>query len=674
MTPDALAQIAIDRYRRAKDYRTSTPIYQGLSTDSLIARADAQIAREYTPSDAERMQTAFGFTPSRYYPLSAFKVQAVTAWRMNLVAPNLDALFTVAPTPNPSLDKESLTNIRNQVRKRLLDRMIEAGVADPQLLLDAKGQPARQLEAFLREQVRDLKKVEESLALSLARQASDRTSAHMQDVLVQGGWRQAYQLYATDAATYGMGVMRFVPAGRIPMLMHTSKGSAWQWQTQPQFVYVPFKDFFPICDSDSLDTNTGNTQYSRITKAQLIDLSRNPHYDKSAIAEIVEHFDRKPLDWLAPETTDTTDGWLLDQTIPLLIHEGFFSGTELADRGITGFDALDYVTARVEVCGGRTIRAEILKLPNGTGRTFFAAPYNKIGAGLLDVIGLPAQLWDNEQRINTLLHLFEHNVDWASRPPILVNTSVFADPADALSVVPGGNYDVQERFGAAGVMPEPMRAMTTVSAQYHLLLTQVNAIIRDSDEITGLPGYALGGAGNMGSASLGEYSQRVSNSLRIIQQILLNEDMFFIEPAMKALFHTVVDTEPELLKGADVQVVVRGTTGLMQREASAQRLQSLLGLVMQDQSGMTPQSVKQFVLRQVFEQAGVPTDALGVTDPMIESALAAAAVAPPGTFGPMGPQVPQLDGRSRAAFSTGALAAPSGAPLGEGVGMPMPGA
>lgn len=663
-TFDDLAQIAVDRYLRARNYRQQTLIYQGLSYESLLRRAQAQINREYLPSDASRIEQAFGFTPSRYYPLAAFKTQAVVAWRMNLVAPNLDALYTIAPTPNPSLDKDTQEHIKVQVRHRLLQRMQQAGVADENLLLTAKGKPARQLEAFLREQVRELKKVEENLALSGARQQAEHISMHMQDVLAQGRFRENYQLYATDAVTYGLGVMRFVPGARVPQLNHTSKGAAWRWQVQPQFKHVSTLDFYPVPDANSLQTNTGNTEYTRITKAALIDLSRNPSYKADQISAILDYFKERPRNWLDATDNGEADYWELDQTIPLLIHEGFFSGGELADHGIKGFDLLEYVSARVEVCGGRTIRAELIRMPNGGDRTFFAAPYNKIGDGLLDTIGLPAQVYDHEQRINTLLHLFEHNADWASRPPVLVNTSVFADPSDALSVVPGGTYDVQERFGAAGVMPEPMRAMQTVSAQYHLLMTQVNALIRDSDEITGLPGFALGGAAGMGAASLGEYSQRVSNSLRIIQQILLNEDLFFIEPAMTALFHWVIKDDPALLKGADVQIVVRGTTGLMQRDTSAQRLQSVAGLALGDQSGLVAPQVKEYVLRQIYEQAGIPTDALGVANPLIEAALAQAAVAPAGTFAPMGQQVPGLDGRSRAAFTSGVLASPTGQSVG----------
>lgn len=668
---DALAQIAVERFKRARDFRQQHVVYQGLSVEQLYSRSEAQLRREYTSDDAARMQRAFGFCPTRYYPLAAFKCQAVTAWRLNLVAPNLDGLFTVAPTPNPTLDDAAMEAIREQVKQRLVERMTASGVADPRLLLDARGQPARQLERFLREQVRELKGVEEALVVSRARQSAERISTYMRDALVEGGMRQAYQLYATDAVSYGFGVMRFVPSARTPVLAHSSgtsrtPGSTWRWANRPQFKHVPTRDFYPTPDTDSLSTNTGNTEHTRITKAELIGLAKSKHYKSDVIREIIEDFAGGSRDWLGiGDMSDTDDAsiWELDQTIPLLVHEGFFSGGELADYGITGVGIMDYVTARVEVCGHRTIRAELVRLPDGSDRSFFGSPYNKIGSNLLDVIGLPAQLWDNEQRINTLWHVYETNVDWAARPPIMVNSSVFSDPNDALSVVPGGTYDVQERYGSQGVMPNPMMSMNTVSAQYHLLLTQINAIIRDSDEITGLPGFALGGTQGFGNASLGEYSQRVSNSLRIIQQILLNEDMFFIEPAMTALFHWVVKENPDLLRGADVQVVVRGTTGLMQKEASAARLQGVLGLILGDQSGVVDPQVKKYAIHQIYEQAGIPATALGVGDPMIDAALAAAAVAPSGSFGPMGQQVPALDGRSAAALSTGMMASPTGAPI-----------
>ena len=82
---------------------------------------------------------------------------------------------------------------------------------------------------------------------------------------------------------------------------------------------------------------------------------------------------------------DRDSWWELDETIPLLIHEGFFSGDELREYGINGIETLDYVSARVEVIGGRTIRAQLLRMPGGAERTYFGSPFMKIGSNLLGV-------------------------------------------------------------------------------------------------------------------------------------------------------------------------------------------------------------------------------------------------------------------------------------------------
>ena len=77
---DSLAKVVMERYRRAKDYRQSHIVHQGLSFDSLLKRAQHQYRREYTSEDAASMQQAFGFCPSRYYPLVQTKVDAAVAW------------------------------------------------------------------------------------------------------------------------------------------------------------------------------------------------------------------------------------------------------------------------------------------------------------------------------------------------------------------------------------------------------------------------------------------------------------------------------------------------------------------------------------------------------------------------------------------------------------------
>lgn len=657
---DVLAEVVAQRYRRAHEYREGYIVHQGKSYQTLLDRAEKQYRREYTSQDAIDMESAFGFVPSRYMGIVQQKVNATVAWNNDLIINNLDSMFTVTPSPEPELDDASLDRIRKGVRRELRAKMISAGVADPRLLLTADGDVADRVKDYLFEQVQALKVVEQSRIVSLASGQAKRAQSKMRDTMVSGGFRQAYAAYSFDRALYGIGYIRFPDWQRKAMLKHAAAGKAkLEWTTAPWFRHIRVRDFYPICDAIDYQTNTGNTERTYITKAELINMARQDNYFEAEIRGILDEFAYRNRNWLDTQDDPRETWWELDETIPLLIHEGYFSGDELRDYGIDGLDTLDYVSARIEVCGSRTIRCQLLRMPGGADRSYFGAPFNKIGSNLLDVLGMGAMLWDSEQRVNRLMHLFEHNADWASRPPTLTNPSVFENPNDARRIVPGKTYAVEDRWATSGSMPEPVRQMQTVSAQYHLLLTQVGAILRQADEDCGIPAFAYG-AQDFGRSSLGEYSQRMSNALRTVKQAALNEDMYFVEPTFTGMFHHLMTTDDELVTGQDVGVLIRGMTGLLKEDQQIQRMQGLLPLILNpNAAGIVPEAAVRYGVRSMLDQAGFPVDALGIGDPQIDRALAVAAAAPtPGTT-PGGPQVPALDGRS--AVPPANVASPSGA-------------
>jgi len=641
---DSLARVVLDRYRRAKEYRDGYILHQNKSFSALLSRAEHQFRREYTCDDAAAMEDAFGFTPSRYFGVTQQKVLATVAWYNDLLTSNLDNVAVCTPTPSPEIDEETRERIRDGVKDELRRRMADGGMANPEMLLRPDGRPDPRIERFMAEQVRAMRQVEQARIVAAAAGAAGEMQTRMRDLIVEGGFRQAYQLYTFDRCLYGVGVMKFPDFRRKPVLKHIRGGGVKvKWEIKPEFRRVQVQDFYPICDAIDTTTNTGNTEYTYVTKSELINMGHLDSYYADQIADIIEDYAYRGRQWL-DEPTDA-EYWGLDETIPLLIHEGFFSGDELAEHGITGLDATDYVSARVEVCGWRTIRCSIEKMPTGANRTYFMSPFSKIGDNLLDCLGLAAMLFDTEQRVNRLMHLYEHNADWASRPPVMVNPSVFDNPEDATRIVPGGQYGVEDRFGATGSMPEPLRGMRSVSAQYHLLMSQVGLLLRQADEDCGIPAFAYG-AQDFGRSSLGEYSQRMSNALRTIKQASLNEDIYFIEPGFNGLFMYLMETEKDLRAGQDIGLVVRGMTGLMRQDATARAMEGIAPMVMGDQTGLVPPQVKEYALRQMLEQAGFPVDALGLDDPTIENAMAVAANQPLPGYAPGGPQVPQLDGRS----------------------------
>lgn len=662
---DAIADIVLQRYRRAKEHRDTYVVHQNLSFSRLLKRAAAQYRREYEADDAELMRQAFGFTPTRYLGIVQQKVNAIVAWSNDLVINNLDAMFTVTPSPEPTIDDASKQRIRNGVRRELISRMQGAGLADASLLVNADGTLDDRLDDLLYVQVQALKKIEQARLVGFAKERADLMQRRMRDLTVEGQYRQAYGDYTFERYLYGLSYMQFPYNQRRRAIEHSGKnGINITHKTMPMFRHVSVFDLYPVCDSNDLETNTGNTEFSTISKMELINLAQSGDkfgYKAAVIEDILEDFAYRTRNWLEmPDepSNEKESYWGPDETMPILRHEGFFSGAELADYQVTGYDALEYVTARVEIVGGRTIRVQVESLPGGFERTYFGAPFVKTGTNLLDALGMGAMLWDSEQRVNRLMHLFEHNADWASRPPLMKNPTVFRNPFDATSIRPGEQYDVEDRFATSGSMPEPIRRMETVSAQYHLLFTQVGGILRQADEDCGIPAFAYS-AQDFGRSSLGEYSQRMSNALRTVKQAALNEDMYLTEPTFKGMFYGIMESDRELRVGQDVNMVVRGMTGLLKEDQQKKAQQQVLPTIFNmSQAGLVPEQAGQYAARVLMEQAGFPVDALGLNDPVMENALAVAASQPASSLA-SGPQVPQLDGRS-APVAPGAVASPNG--------------
>lgn len=659
----AIASIVVQRYRRAQDYRKQHIVHQSLSFDTLIHRAEKQYQREYTPEDSQLMENAFGFCPSRYLGIVQQKVNAIVAWSNDLVINNLDSMFTAYPSPNPTIDDASRKRIRNGVKRELMVRMQAAGLADANLLLNLDGDLADDVDDFVYEQVRALRKVEQARLVGLASEQAQTMQTRMRDTAVEGAYRQAYGGYTFERYLHGISYLQFPDWQRRRVMEHSAGGNVrYAMKNVPMFRHVSVFNLFPVCDAPDLQTNTGTTEYGTISKVELINMANSEAklgYKAAVIEEILTEFAYRSRNWLdGPMTDDVVPYWGLDESIPLLRHEGFFSGGELSDYGITGYDALEYVSARVEIVGGRAIRVQTKPLPGGFERTYFGAPFVKTGSGLLDCIGMGAMLWDSEQRVNRMMHLWENNADWATRPPLMKNSAAFKNPHDAAQINPGKQYEVEDRFASSGSLPEPIRPMNTVSAQYHLIFSQVGAVLRQADEDCGIPAFAYS-AQDFGRSSLGEYSQRMSNALRTVKQAALNEDMYMTEPMFTGMFHGIMETDKELRVGQDVNMMVRGMTGLLKEDQQKNAQQAVIPSIIQlAQNQMVPQQAGQYAARLLMEQAGFPVDALGLSDPVMENALAVAASQPIASL-TGGPQVPKLDGRSGVPSQN--VAAPNGA-------------
>lgn len=674
---DDMAELVIKRFKRAADYKSDTIIHQGKSFQQLAERADAQYRREYLPEDAKRLQDSFGFCPTRYYGLVQQKVNATRSWKRDLAISNIDNMFTTFPSPSPDLDLASRERIRHSVTQELAQRMMDAGIANPLLLLDANGEPDYRVKDFMAEQVQRLRGVEQARIVAQANSAAKAAHTRLRDVLVEGDFRTSYGIFTHQQVLYGIGFMKFPDMQRRPVLEHQGKRVRRKFKVIPNFRHVDVFNMFPTGDAESLSSCSAVIELAYISKIDLINLYNTDGYYKDEIKKVLEEFENNDRNWLGmmedkgSDVFDEANFWDLDGTMPILIHEGFLSGKELADMGITGISDTEYANAEVVIAGGRTIKCKLLKSPLGSERTYYGVPFVRFGKGIWEVLGMASMLWDTEQRINVMMHTYEQNLEWAARPPMLVNADAFADTDRVIDPQPGQVYEVSQDalLATGGRIPDPMRTISGPSAQYHLLYTQIQALMRAADEECGIPAFAYG-AQDFGRASLGEYSQRMSNALRTIKEAALEEDAHFIEPAFENMFARLLQDEPELAEGQDVNLQVRGLTGLLAEDQQKTNARDTLGMLvnLSNRPGLVDDTALRYGVRAFLESAGFPVEALGISDPTIDRALAVAAAnaanesasATGALSGALDrPQVPQLDGRS-AGVPVGAVAGANG--------------
>jgi hypothetical protein len=665
---DSIARIVMERFRRAHESKRNHRIYQGSTSIQLFREAENAMEKVYNPGDAENIQHAFGFTPSRYYGLSSAKVRGIADWKLDLVAGSVENLVRVTPSPDPRLDEVSKARIKEAVKAELLERMLSSGTGDPKMLLDVvSGRLRPEVKKFLDNRAIAIRQVEQAHMVNAAAGAAAAVQTKMRDMAIEGGFRDAYAAFNYNTFAYGVGILKFPHYQRRVVLSDKQdrKGRAERmWKVVPTFSSVSPWNFFVTNDGRTADDCTAVMEYREYNKAELVRLAKDPKYDGDAILEILDKYSFKGRAWLMPEATDTkaengssAGYWGPEESVAVLSMQGWLTGSDLQKYGQTGYDSSDILHVHAEVVLGRTIRLEVKDPLQSTPRSYAVSKFDSLGDGVFNAVGIPAILRDTQNRVNTMLHLYEANMDEAARPPKMINPEVFRNPHEAHKIVAGGQYQVSDLFGGAGSMPEPIRALRSPSI-FQIIWPLILQAARLADEEVGVPQMALTGD-QYGKGSLGEYSARISNALRRIKAAAYAEDRA-LEPMWRTVFETVLDENPVLVENVDLDMSFQGITGILTQDLEKKAKVDRLSLVDHAvQSGVAPPEVAQYAYQDALKATGIPTEALGMDDPLISQAMAIAASNPVPTS--PGNQVPELDGRSAPALQPGVTATPQGA-------------
>lgn len=647
LEPDKLAQIVMERYRHAALFRTQFRPYQNVCVDEWLWRAWHSYRKVHDTSDPRHIE---GMTS--YYGLNQAKVDTLVAKLRYLLVNAADTPFTIEPTSDPAVPEFLQARIREEVGIQLMGRAVQFNI--PPEVLTGQMRTDPRVKMWL-QKVADATK--QRYKEELDQELRKRTDLHQQIIqgqLEEGNWKRAYVDVIRDAAVY--------PAGFLSGPEYTPR-AVYRWKGNrrvkvieacPNYRRIPPFDAYPSSDSSSAQDGQCFIERQRKSVRDLMMLVDEPGYDRDALLEVVTAFHQgMTIDWLSqgrdPQERLTYWSTWNSDTVEVLVHQGQISGRELAEHGITGFDAHESVETRIEVVGRRTIRAMVQKVPNGR-RTAYSTSYKK---GSAAVYGhSPAMImYDAEKQANQLLYYAMVSAQKSRGPVLEINGSAFSDPAgieergleaydmfirDRLTTVTnGGRHD-------QAITPH------TIGGPFMQLWQTFQARLKVAEEESGLYGIWGGNPQAFGAGkTLGGLAMIFNAQNTVVQDYVMNLDEDIVEPAVQAQADYNLEFHPRRKDfEADVFIKARGALGALAKEVKEAQQGETLQLMMQGaQQGLVPLDAAKSAFRDYLIARGADPDEL--PDPTdAESAASQGLVGAPAQPG-AGPAAPAgIDRRS----------------------------
>lgn len=514
-----------------------------------------------------------------YMMLTSNKCRAASSWlRDVLVTTAEDKPWTIEPTPIPDLDPSMVPSLVQEGERRIMELYMQG--------VEVTEQMARQILMEIRDQAL-------SMSRDMAERHAERMEDKMNDQLLEGGWAKAFAEFLDDLTTFPSAFLKGPVVRRRPRLkwvpglngqytLEVQDELVLQWERVDPFSIYPAPDASSIDDGYLIERH-------RLSRGDLQSLIGVEGYSDEAIRAVLdEHGNGGLHQWLMVDMEKAT----AEGKAPMAVSEnpselidalqfwGPVQGRMLREWGLSEEevpDPLEEYNIEAWVIGRWVIKAEINPDPLGR-KPYYKASYEEI----------PGAFWGNavtdlcrdvQDICNAAARALADNMSMASGPQVVYNLDLLPDGEELTQIYPWKIWQVSADPSQQGSNQLMQFFQPQSMAQELMAIYDKFSIL--ADEYTGIPRYMtgdphVGGAGRTASGM----SMLMSNAGKAIKQVISNIDENVIGPAIDRLyFYNMRYSEDPDLKG-DVQVVARGATSLMVKEAALQRQQEFLALAL----------------------------------------------------------------------------------------------
>lgn len=573
---------------RARDAR--------INTDKLLIDCLRQRKGEYDPNDL----AAFG-SVTTFANYTSTKCRAGEAWLDDVLASTRDRPWTISPTPIPEVSAP----IRELIVQRIKGEIVDMGVA-PQ-----------QAEGYIRDRATDLRDISMAAITAKAREGADRMSTKIEDQLHDANFAGEFSSFRSDLITYPYAVfkgpvvrnkkvLRWVGAFKNPEV--TTEAKLMVERVSPfDFYWAPW----------ATNPNEGYmVEVMRMEQKALYDCIGLPNFNEDKIREVLGKYSeghqlnvqtRTQREALEQNTTYVQTG----DTVDVIDYWGSVRGELLAEWGIPDVDDEASYEVNVWVVGDICIRALLNPDPLGR-RPYYVTSYEKVPGSIVGR-SVPMLMKPHQEVINSAYRALRRNMGLAAGPFAEVDQSRLSDGQAPNEIMPGMVKLVEPDMTGGG---QPAYRFHQINSHAGELLNVVAVEVRACDDATGIPAYSYGNAAASGAGrTVGGLAMLMGNASKGIKKVIGHIERDILEQLITNMYnYNMLYDDDQALK-VDAQVVARGPTGIIMREAMIQRrLEALQLITPYTATGVVQKDGLAVLLREVLKGLDMPVDKI-IPDP-----------------------------------------------------------
>ena len=507
-----------------------------------------------------------------YINLTSVKCRAATSWlRDTLLGAGADKPWSLDATPDPTLPPEIMEGLHSKLAQQLTDLAMQQGAMPDDETL-------RQVAAQMRDAaMRQLREEAETRV--------ERMERKMEDQLQEGGWHAALNEFLDDVVTFPYAVLKG-PIKRKRKTLRWQDGklipseeirNEWE-RVDPFHVYwAPWA--WDIQDGFVIERH-------RMTADDLQALIGVPGYNDSAIRTVLKDFSGGGLKhwlWTDASKAEAEGKYVIDSILSEDLTDAIqlwdsVPGKLLREWGLSESDVPDVdmsYPCEVWLIGSTVIRAVLNYDPLGR-KPYYLTSYENL-PGSVDGKGVTDLCRDAQAMVNAAARALANNMGISSGPQVGVNISRLPPGDDITELHPWKLW----QFVASDVnTAEPPLSFFQPNSNANELMAVLEKFSARADEDTMIPRYMSGenspGAGRTSSG----LSMLISNAGKGIKQVISNIDQNVIVPAIQRLYQDNLrySADPDLV--GDVNIVAKGASSLVIKEAEAIRRNEFLQLVL----------------------------------------------------------------------------------------------